>query len=78
MHLAGRSGGQHHGYASQGSRRRATARKPIGLLPMVYRIWAVARNPEARKWTKSKGSDDAWGGKSGAGALDAAFSLRVE
>eukprot|EP00972_Heterocapsa_arctica_P078699 11604614-Heterocapsa_arctica.AAC.1 len=55
-----------------------TAQRPIGLLPMIYRIWAAARSPEVRKWTKSKGRDDAWGGKSGAGAMDAAFSLGVD
>eukprot|EP00972_Heterocapsa_arctica_P009501 1399857-Heterocapsa_arctica.AAC.1 len=55
-----------------------TAQRPIGLLPMVYRIWAAARNPEVRRWAKSKGQDDAWGGKPGAGAMDAAFSLGVE
>eukprot|EP00972_Heterocapsa_arctica_P051440 7566477-Heterocapsa_arctica.AAC.1 len=55
-----------------------TAQRPIGLLPMVYRIWAAARNPEVGKWTKSKGQDDAWGGKPGAGAMDAAFSLGAE
>eukprot|EP00972_Heterocapsa_arctica_P068721 10154672-Heterocapsa_arctica.AAC.1 len=55
-----------------------TAQRPIGLLPMVYRIWAAARNDEVRKWARSKGQDDAWGGKPGAGAMDAAFSLGVE
>eukprot|EP00972_Heterocapsa_arctica_P009744 1433977-Heterocapsa_arctica.AAC.1 len=55
-----------------------TAQRPIGLLPTVYRIWAAARSPEVRKWTEAKEKDDAWGGKSGAGALDAAFSLGVE
>eukprot|EP00972_Heterocapsa_arctica_P012481 1833693-Heterocapsa_arctica.AAC.1 len=47
------------------------SQRPIGLLLMVYRIWAAARNPEVRQ-------DDAWGGKPGAGAMDAAFSLGVE
>eukprot|EP00972_Heterocapsa_arctica_P057798 8526643-Heterocapsa_arctica.AAC.1 len=55
-----------------------TAQRPIGLLPRVYRIWAAARNPEVRRWAKSRGQDDAWGGKPGAGAMDAAFSLGVE
>ncbi len=55
-----------------------TAQRPIGLLPMVYRIWAAARNPEVRKWTINRGQDDAWGGKPGAGAMDATFSLGVE
>eukprot|EP00972_Heterocapsa_arctica_P082165 12111937-Heterocapsa_arctica.AAC.1 len=45
---------------------------------MVYRIWAAARNPEVRHWAKSKGQDDAWEGKPGAGAMDAVFSLGVE
>eukprot|EP00972_Heterocapsa_arctica_P015616 2299027-Heterocapsa_arctica.AAC.1 len=45
---------------------------------LVYRIWAAARNPEIRRWAKSKGQDDALGGKPGAGAIDAAFSLGVE
>eukprot|EP00972_Heterocapsa_arctica_P084815 12493015-Heterocapsa_arctica.AAC.1 len=45
---------------------------------MVYRVRAAARNPEVRKWAKSRRQDDAWGGKPGAGAMDAAFSLGVE
>eukprot|EP00972_Heterocapsa_arctica_P081180 11963000-Heterocapsa_arctica.AAC.1 len=45
---------------------------------MVYRIWAAARSPEVRAWTKSRGQDDAWGGKPGSGAMDAAFSLGVK
>eukprot|EP00972_Heterocapsa_arctica_P056261 8300871-Heterocapsa_arctica.AAC.1 len=45
---------------------------------MVYRIWAAARNPEVRRWAKSRGQDDPWGGKPGAGAMDAAFSLGVQ
>eukprot|EP00972_Heterocapsa_arctica_P012360 1813991-Heterocapsa_arctica.AAC.1 len=52
-----------------------TAQRPIGLLPMVYRIWAAARSPDLRKWAKSKGQDDAWGGKPGARAIDTPFSL---
>eukprot|EP00972_Heterocapsa_arctica_P022395 3293251-Heterocapsa_arctica.AAC.1 len=43
--------------------------------------WSIAfagRNPEVRRWAKNKGQDDAWGGKPGAGAMYAAFSLGVE
>eukprot|EP00972_Heterocapsa_arctica_P105471 15541538-Heterocapsa_arctica.AAC.1 len=49
-----------------------TAQRPIGFLPMIYRIWAAARAPMVRKWIKTKGTEDAWGGKSGSGAIDAA------
>eukprot|EP00972_Heterocapsa_arctica_P061992 9139984-Heterocapsa_arctica.AAC.1 len=55
-----------------------TAQRPIGLLPVVYRMLAAARNPEVRQWAKNRGQDDAWGSKPGAGAMDAAFSLGVE
>ncbi len=45
---------------------------------MGYRVWAAERSPEIGRWDLSKGQDDAWGGKPGAGAMDAAFSLGVE
>eukprot|EP00972_Heterocapsa_arctica_P087539 12908609-Heterocapsa_arctica.AAC.1 len=38
-----------------------TAQRLIGFLPMVYRIWAAARNLEIWKWTKAKEKDDTWG-----------------
>ena len=50
--------------------------RPVVLLPMVYRIWAAARQPWVRSWASEAGADGAE--IPGQGAADAAWELAFE
>ena len=50
--------------------------RPIALLPLVYRIWAAARQPWVRRWARGPGDDGAE--VVGQGAADAAWELALE
>ena len=50
--------------------------RPIALLPLVYRIWAAARQPWVRRWAHGPGDDGAE--VVGQGAVDAAWELALE
>ena len=49
--------------------------RPIVLLPMVYRIWAAARQPLVRRWVETEGADGAE--QIGCSAVDAAWDLAL-
>ncbi len=51
----------------------ALGQRPIGILPLVYRIWAAARKPTVHAWQAGRDEPAVWGCRRGRSAEAAAW-----